>query len=110
MEKFIRPKPFAGLKCSDNFMFAKIMEDEETCRAVLELLLDIKIDRLTYPETEKSMFAGPESKAVRLDVHTMDTERDFDIEIQTTLYRELRERSRYYQNIKKRVQVFRVER
>lgn len=53
MEKFIRPKPFAGLKCSDNFMFAKIMEDEETCRAVLELLLDIKIDRLTYPETEK---------------------------------------------------------
>ena len=99
MEKIIKPKPFKQLRCSDNYMFAKVMEDEETCRKVLEVLLDIKIDRLTYPEPEKSLFTGPDATGVRLDVHTSDDNRDFDIEIQTTVYSELRERSRYYQDI-----------
>ena len=99
MEKFIKPKPFEELKCSDNFMFAKVMEDENTCKSVLELLLDIKIDRLSYPEYEKAMLPGPDGKSIRLDVHTSDSQRDFDIEIQTTLYKELRERTRYYQSL-----------
>lgn len=99
MEKMIKPKPFDELKCSDNFMFAKIMDDKQTCRSVLELLLDIKIERLTFPEAEKTMLPGPDGKSIRLDVHTEDTNRDFDIEIQTTLYKELRERSHYYQSL-----------
>ncbi|MBO4728650.1 MAG: Rpn family recombination-promoting nuclease/putative transposase [Spirochaetaceae bacterium] len=99
MEKLIKPKPFEELTCSDNFMFAKVMEDKRTCKSVLELLLDIKIDRLTYPEYEKTMLPGPDGKSIRLDVHTSDSQRDFDIEIQTTLYKELRERSRYYQSL-----------
>ena len=99
MEKLIKPKPFEKLTCSDNFMFAKVMEDKATCKSVLELLLDIKIDRLTYPEYEKTLLPGPDGKSIRLDVHTSDSQRDFDIEIQTTLYRELRERTRYYQSL-----------
>ncbi len=99
METLITQKSFDDLKCSDNFMFAKIMEDPELCKAVLETLLDIKIDRLSYPEAEKTMQAGPDAKAIRLDVHTSDTNRDFDIEIQTTLYKELRQRCRYYQSL-----------
>ena len=99
MEKLIKPKPFEELTCSDNFMFAKVMEDKKTCKSVLELLLDIKIDKLTYPEYEKTMLPGPDGKSIRLDVHTSDSQRDFDIEIQTTLYKELRERTRYYQSL-----------
>ena len=99
MEKLIKPKPFEELTCSDNFMFAKVMEDKKTCKSVLELLLDIKIDKLTYPEYEKTVLPGPDGKSIRLDVHTSDSQRDFDIEIQTTLYKELRERTRYYQSL-----------
>ena len=99
MEQLIKPKPFEELTRSDNFMFAKVMEDKTTCKSVLELLLDIKIDRLSYPEYEKTMLPGPDGKSIRLDVHTSDSQRDFDIEIQTTLYKELRERSRYYQSL-----------
>jgi len=81
MEMLIKPKPFEELTCSDNFMFAKVMEDKSTCKSVLELLLDIKIERLTYPEYEKTMLPGPDGKAIRLDVHTSDSQRDFDIEM-----------------------------
>ncbi len=92
-------KPFDELVCSDNFMFAKVMEDPKLCKQVLETLLDIKIEKLSYPEGEKTIQVAPDAKAVRLDVHTADTHRDFDIEIQTTLYTELRQRSRYYQDM-----------
>ncbi len=53
MENILTQKSFDDLKCSDNFMFAKIMEDPDLCKAVLETLLDIKIERLSYPEPEK---------------------------------------------------------
>ncbi len=99
MENTTTFKPFDELVCSDNFMFAKVMEDPKLCKRVLETLLDIKIERLSYPEGEKTIQVAPDAKAVRLDVHTADTHRDFDIEIQTTLYKELRQRSRYYQSI-----------
>ena len=55
METLITSKSFDDLKCSDNFMFAKIMEYPKLCKAVLETLLGIKIDRLSYPEPEKTM-------------------------------------------------------
>ena len=99
MEKFIKPKPFEKLTCSDNFMFAKVMEDPDLCKSVLEILLDIKIGRLSYPEPEKTIQTAPDARGIRLDVHTHDGKHDFDIEMQTTLYKELRKRSRYYQSL-----------
>ncbi|MBO4438307.1 MAG: Rpn family recombination-promoting nuclease/putative transposase [Spirochaetaceae bacterium] len=99
MEKFIKPKPFEKLTCSDNFMFAKVMEDPDLCKSVLEILLDIKIGSLSYPEPEKTIQTAPDARGIRLDVHTHDGKHDFDIEMQTTLYKELRKRSRYYQSL-----------
>ena len=99
MEKLIKPKPFEKLTCSDNFMFAKVMEDPDLCKSVLEILLDIKIGRLSYPEPEKTIQTAPDARGIRLDVHTHDGKHDFDIEMQTTLYKELRKRSRYYQSL-----------
>ncbi|MBO4760067.1 MAG: Rpn family recombination-promoting nuclease/putative transposase [Spirochaetaceae bacterium] len=99
MEKLIRPKPFEELTCSDNFMFAKVMEDPELCKSVLEILLGIKIGKLSYPEPEKTIQTAPDAKGIRLDVHTQDGKHEFDIEMQTTLYKDLRKRSRYYQSL-----------
>ena len=99
MEKFIKPKPFEKLTCSDNFMFAKVMEEPELCKSVLEILLGIKIGRLSYPEPEKTIQTAPDARGIRLDVHTADGKHEFDIEMQTTLYKDLRKRSRYYQSL-----------
>ena len=99
MEKLIKPKPFEELTCSDNFMFAKVMEDPELCKSVLEILLGIKIGRLSYPEPEKTIQTAPDAKGIRLDVHTADGKHEFDIEMQTTLYKDLHKRSRYYQSL-----------
>ena len=92
-------KPFDKLVCSDNFMFSKIMEDAELCKKVLEVLLNIEIGELSYPEAEKTIQSTPGARAIRLDVHTCDGMHEFDIEIQTTLYKDLRKRSRYYQSL-----------
>ena len=99
MEKFIKPKPFEELKCSDNFMFAKVMEDPDLCKNVLEVLLGIKIGKLSYPEAEKTIQTAPDTKGIRLDVHTSDGKHEFDIEIQTSHYEDLPKRSRFYQSI-----------
>lgn len=64
MENTTTFKPFDELVCSDNFMFAKVMEDPMLCKRVLETLLDIKIERLSYPEGEKTIQVAPDAKAV----------------------------------------------
>ena len=99
MAKLIKPKPFEQLKCSDNFMFAKVMEDHYLCKNVLEVLMCIKIGHLSYPEPEKTIQTAQDAKGIRLDVHTSDGRHEFDIEIQTSHYKMLPKRSRYYQGI-----------
>ena len=99
MAKLTKPKPFEQLKCSDNFMFAKVMEDAFICKKVLEVLMCIKIGKLSYPEPEKTIQTAPDAKGIRLDVHTSDGRHEFDVEMQTTLYKKLPKRSRYYQGI-----------
>ena len=38
-------KPFEKLTFHDDFMFGHIMKNKEICKTVLEILLDMKIDR-----------------------------------------------------------------
>ena len=88
------------LTFANNFLFCKILESEpELCRQLLELLLHIKIDRLELTQSEKTMQEWIESKSVRFDVYAKDESRIFDIEIQTTLKKDLAKRARYYQSI-----------
>ena len=48
-------KKFEDLEFSDDFMFKKVMMDEEICKGVIERLLHIKVDHLEYPEIEKQL-------------------------------------------------------
>lgn len=48
-------KEWESLSFSNNFIFTKLMQNEEICRQTLELLLDIKISRLEYPTSEMSL-------------------------------------------------------
>ncbi len=91
------------LTFADNYIFCKVMEtNPDVCKEMLELLLNIKIDRIEMPETERTMKTDFNSKGIRLDVYVKDgTGRCFDIEIQTSIEKELAlpKRTRYYQGL-----------
>ena len=90
-------KPWEELTFADNFLFCKIMEEETICRQLLEILLPIKIERIEYLSTEKEFHPTYRGRSIRLDVFLKDSDRMFDIEIQTSGFRNLPLRARFYQ-------------
>ena len=92
-------KPWEELTITDDFMFCKVMSDSALCKELLEILLHIKIERLEFNEPQKSLKVTPESRGIRLDVYVKDSNRVFDIELQTTNERNLELRTRYYQGV-----------
>ena len=82
---------------TNNFLFCKIMEEETICRQLLEILLPIKIERIEYLSTEKEFHPTYRGRSIRLDVFLKDSDRMFDIEIQTSGFRNLPLRARFYQ-------------
>ena len=76
-------KKWDSLTIQDNFVFAKTMESNpDLCRHILELILNIKIKNISYPEREKTVDMRTDSKGIRIDVYVEDksTNRSFDIE------------------------------
>lgn len=92
-------KRFEDLEFSDDFMFKKVMENKDICKRVIERLLHIKVSDITYPELEKKISPYYTSRGVRLDVYVKDSERVFDLEIQTYREEALGKRMRYYQSM-----------
>lgn len=95
----MRFKPIEELTFTDDFMFYKVMQDKEICKELLELLLKIKIEKIEYPELQKDIKPFYSTKGIRLDVYVKDSNRIFDIEIQTTVPSNLAKRTRYYQSM-----------
>ena len=86
----------------DNFVFSKTMEMySDLCRQLLELILNLKIREINYPEREKTVEACIDGKGIRLDVYVEDkiTQRSFDVEMQLTDSDNLAKRMRYYQGL-----------
>ena len=92
-------KPFEELTFSDDFMFGKVMQDPEICAGVIERLLHIKVDHLEYPELQKVISPYYTSRGIRLDVYVKDSDRVFDIEMQSSPQDALEKRMRYYQSM-----------
>ena len=90
-------RPWKDLTFKDNFIFCKVMKNEEICKKMLEILLKIKVEKIEYIESEKTIENYYESRGIRLDVYVKDSDRIFDIEIQTGNYDDLLLRARYYQ-------------
>jgi predicted transposase/invertase (TIGR01784 family) len=92
-------KPVEQLEFTDDYMFGYVMRNPEICKELLERLLKIKIERLEYPELQKSISPYYEAKGVRLDVYVKDSDKIFDIEIQNGKKLNLGKRTRYYQSM-----------
>ncbi|MBQ5470804.1 MAG: Rpn family recombination-promoting nuclease/putative transposase [Treponema sp.] len=92
-------KKFEDLEFSDDYMFKKVMMDEEICKGVIERLLHVQVDHLDYPEVEKQLNPYYGTKGIRLDVYVKDSDRIFDLEIQSYKENALGERTRFYQSL-----------
>jgi hypothetical protein len=66
----------------------------------LENILNIKIRDIVYVDYEETIQMTAKSKGIRLDIYVEDDDNTvFNLEMQTTTYKELPKRSRYYQGI-----------
>ena len=89
------------LSISNDFLFGKVMQNPELCKELLQRILpDLKIDRIEYPQLQKSINVDMDAHSVRLDVYVKDDrETVYDIEMQVSDTKELPKRSRYYQGM-----------
>ncbi len=94
-------KVLENLTISDNFLFQKVMQDEEICKEFIENLLNIKIKKVVYTESEKMIAIKNKNKSVRLDVYVeTDDGRIIDIEMQTSeKNQDFGKRTRYYAKV-----------
>ncbi len=95
-------KDYEELTFADNFMFCKILEEnEDLCREMTELILGRKIGNIVKdPKTEKAVKMTPDGHGIRFDVYFEDDKKTiYDIEMQTSDTAELPKRSRYYQGM-----------
>ncbi|WP_051656746.1 Rpn family recombination-promoting nuclease/putative transposase [Butyrivibrio sp. AE3004] len=94
-------KNYEDLCFTDDFMFCKILqENEDLCKELTELILGRKIRRIVKTEKQKAIQIAPDGHGVRFDVYFTDDEMNvYDIEMQKSDTKELPLRSRYYQGM-----------
>ncbi len=96
-------KSYEELVFSDDFMFGRVMRDQELCHDVLECLLQEPVGKLKEITAQKVLAYTEEGKPVRFDIYAGDDKRVYDSEMQNldkqtveSLY--LEKRSRFYQS------------
>lgn len=93
-------KTFQELNLSDDFLFAKVMEDEEILKPVIEKILGIRIQRLTLVQPQKVIEIKPEAKGIRLDIFADDDKNNrYSVEMQKCNEYNLDKRGRYYHSM-----------
>jgi len=95
-------KDYSELVFSDDFMFCKVLvNNPDICRELISLILKKDISNIKIPEKQKPIEITADGKGIRLDVYVEGEDEDvvYDIEMQTTLNKNLPKRTRYYQGM-----------
>ena len=96
----LKQKEYKELLFTDDFMFCKIlMNNKDICKEVIELILGCKVRNIVFPEVQKTIELTSDGKGIRLDVYLEDGETVYDLEMQTTISKDLPKRTRYYQGM-----------
>ena len=93
-------KHFKNLTIKDDFMFCKVMQHEDICSQVLNIVLKDhhKIAKIKHISSQKDIKNHPELKSVRLDILVEDEDgNSYDIEMQVINNKNIRKRMRVYQ-------------
>lgn len=92
--------PLKDLNLANRFLFDEVMEDPETHRDVLSIILGKEISILKVNQTEKEGRLSPTIRSIRMDVFSMDEEETiYNTEMQEKRKMDLAKRSRYYQSL-----------
>lgn len=93
-----RTKTIQELNLEDDFLFGKVMSDNEICRKVLEKILNVPIKKVEFLVTQKTIDILLDGKGIRLDVYVNDEQGTvYSVEMQRGRKRELPKRTRFYQ-------------
>lgn len=78
-------KKYEDLTFLDDFMFCKVMRNQEICKRMLETILSIEIDHIEYPQTQKTIDILADAKSIRMDVYVKGEDQTvYNVEMQTT--------------------------
>lgn len=89
--------PGEPIPLTNQFMFGRIMCDEEICRQFLERLLGISVDSIEYLNAKQVLEPTLTGKGSELDLYVRAREGAFDIEMQCRPRGSLGRRFRFYQ-------------
>ena len=92
-------KQWERLTFTDDFIFSRVMHDENICRQVVELILGVRIGKIHYLSAQDEHKTDPDSMRIIMDVFLRDENRIITVEMQTGRKKELPRRSRYYQSV-----------
>ena len=92
-------KKWESLTFIDDFIFSRVMHDETICRQVVELILGVRIGKVTYLSAQDEHKTDPDSMRIIMDVFLRDENRIITVEMQTGHKKGLPKRSRYYQSV-----------
>ncbi|MDD3368009.1 MAG: Rpn family recombination-promoting nuclease/putative transposase [Lachnospiraceae bacterium] len=93
-------KKYEELTFVDDFMFCKILQNNVSlCKELIELILEKKISRISFPERQKTIEITSDGKGIRLDVYVEGSTEVYDVEMQAVNKKNLPKRSRYYQGM-----------
>lgn len=97
----MRKKDYSELTFTDDFMFCKVLENNlDLCKGLLELTLGFRIKDLKVSQTQTQIEEKYDARGIRLDVYAVAEDNTiYDIEMQTTLTKDLPKRTRYYQGM-----------
>ena len=93
-------KKYEELTITDDFMFGKIMRDPKHCKKLLEIILDVKIRKITFIDDQQTINPDYRARGIRIDVYVEDVANTvYTVEMQARNTGELPMRSRYYQAV-----------
>ena len=96
----MKMKKYEELELRDDFMFSLIMSNPKFVKPLLETILGVKIRKIVYPQTQKTIDLSLQAKGIRLDVYVEDDQNTvFNLEMQTSDGANLPKRMRYYQGM-----------
>lgn len=96
-ENIMARKQFQDLHLKDAFLFAAALSDEETCRMLLEVMLEEKVEQVRV-HAEHALFFDSEHRSIRLDIYAQDEAKHcYNVEMQGEDKGNLPKRSRYHQ-------------
>ena len=96
----ITPEEYRSrVKFTDDFFFSRLMQDKELCRQLAEVLLGLKVESVTFHETQRALRREKRSHGIQLDVILEDSKRVIVFEAQMANKGDIERRVRFYQGV-----------